>query len=123
MGRVPYCTAMGAYRDLLDPDTVAEDVLADPGIRRLAALIEIEPRRDGTTKGWGVDMTVTLRDGRILDEAIEDFPGCPSMPFSLDRLSAKFRALTGAAEADALFDALTQVQSIKNVRALWTLAG
>ena len=120
---VPYCTAMGAYRDLLDPDTVAEDVLSDPGIRRLAALIEIEPRRDGTTKGWGVDMTVRFRDGTVFDDAIEDFPGCPSLPFSLDRLRTKFRALTKEAETDPLFDALTQVELIRDVRALWKLAG
>ena len=118
---VPYCTAMGAYRDLLDPDTVAEDVLTDPGIRRLSALIAIEPRRDGTTKGWGVDMTVALRDGRTFDEDIEDFPGCPGMPFSLDRLRAKFGALTKAAGIAPLFDTLAQIEALKDVRALWRL--
>jgi len=112
---------MGAYRDLLDPDTVAEDVLTDPGIRRLAALIDIEPRRDGTTKGWGVDMTVTLRDRRTFDEAIEDFPGCPGMPFSLERLRAKFGTLTKEAGATSLFDALAQIEAVKDVRALWHL--
>jgi 2-methylcitrate dehydratase PrpD len=119
---VPYCTAMGAYRDLNDPDTVAEDVLTDPGIRRLAALIETGPKRDGNSKGWGVDMTITLRDGRVFDEAIEDFPGCPGMPFSLDRLRAKFGALTKGAEPARLFDALTRIATVNDVRTLWTLA-
>jgi hypothetical protein len=112
---------MGAYRDLNDPDTVAEDVLTDPAIRRLAALTEIEPRRDGSTKGWGVDMTVTLRDGRTFDEEIEDFPGCPGMPFSPDRLRAKFAALTKRAELDRLLDALIQIESITDVRTLWSI--
>ena len=119
---VPYCTAMGAYRDVTDPDTIAEDVLTDPGIRRLAQLIRLEPKRDGNKKGWGVDMTVTLGDGRAIEEAIEDFPGCPAMPFSLDRLRAKFRALVKRPEADALFDALIRIDQVKDVRTLWRVA-
>ncbi len=116
---VPYCTAMGAYRDVTDPDSIAEDVLTDSGIRRLAQMIQLEPKRDGNKKGWGVDMTIKLSDGRTFEEAIEDFPGCPTVPFSLDRLRAKFRVLTKRAEADPLFDRLASIDSVKDVRALW----
>lgn len=118
---VPYCTAIAAYRDLADPHTLTEDVLTDPRIRGLAERMVLEPKRDGNTKGWGVDMTVTLRDGRSFDEAVEDFPGCPAIPFSTDQLRRKFRALTAEAEAvsSRTFDDLLAIGDCDNVRRLW----
>ncbi len=118
---VPYCTAIGAYRDLGDPRTLAEDVLTDPGIRALAERIVLEPKRDGNAKGWGVDMTVTLHDGRSFDEVIEDFPGCPAIPFSADRLQQKFRALTAdfGPASDQVFDRLLAIAGCEDVRRLW----
>jgi len=86
-------------------------------------LIDIELRRGGTTKGWGIDMTVTLYDRRVFDEAIEDFPSCPSVPFSPDRLHTKLRALSKGVDTEPLFDTPTQVGSIRDVRAPWKLAG
>ncbi len=119
---VPYCTAMAAYRDLADPETVSGDVLTDESIARLAEAITLEPKRDGNSKGWGVDMTVTLNDGRVFDEVIEDFPGCPSMPFSPEQLRRKFRALTknAAVDAERLFEAVIAIESCTTVRDLWS---
>jgi 2-methylcitrate dehydratase PrpD len=118
---VPYCTAIGAYRDLGDPHTLTDDVLTDRRIRALAECIVLEPKRDGNAKGWGVDMTVTLRDGRSFDEVIEDFPGCPAIPFSADRLQQKFRALTAdvGPEPDQVFDSLLAIAGCEDVRRLW----
>ena len=118
---VPYCTAIGAYHDLGDPRTLAEDVLTDPSIRALAERIVLEPKRDGNAKGWGVDMTVTLHDGRSFDEVIEDFPGCPAIPFSADRLEQKFRALTADAgpASHQVFDRLLAIAGCQDVRRLW----
>ena len=118
---VPYCTAMGAYRNATDPDSIAEDVLTDAGIRRLAELIQLEPKRDGNKKGWGVDMTIGLRDGRFFEQAIEDFPGCPGVPFSIEQLRGKFRTLAKAPGADRLFDTLAAIDSVDDVRRLWEL--
>jgi 2-methylcitrate dehydratase PrpD len=121
---VPYCTALGAYRDLTDPENVSDDVIGDLGIRRLAELITLEPKRDGNSKGWGVDMTVGLRDGRSFDEATEDFPGCPGMPFSRERLKAKFRVLTKeiGPGSDQLFESLVAIADRPNVREVWLAA-
>lgn len=118
---VPYCTAIAAYRDLADPHTLTEDVLAEAPIRALAERIVLESKRDGNSKGWGVDMTVTLRDGRSFDEAIEDFPGCPATPFSADRLQQKFRALTAEAggASHRTFDRLLAIAGCADVRSLW----
>jgi 2-methylcitrate dehydratase PrpD len=118
-----YCTAMGAYQDLTDPDNVADDVLGDPRIRRLAEAIQLAPRR-GSASGWGVDMSVRLTNGRAFDESIEDFPGCPAMPFSLDRLRTKFRTLARAAGpgVDSLFDWLSGIEMMESSRSLFSAA-
>jgi 2-methylcitrate dehydratase PrpD len=119
---VPYCTAMGAYRNVTDPDTIAEDVLTHPGIRRLAQLIQLEPKRDGNKKGWGVDMTVTLRDGRSFEDVAESFPGCPDVPFSVGQLREKFRLLAKVPHADRLFDTLASIDTVADIRTLWSAA-
>jgi 2-methylcitrate dehydratase PrpD len=118
---VPYCTAISAHRDLGDPHTLAEDVLTDPQIRALAERIVLEPKRDGNTKGWGVDMTVTLRDGRSFDEVIDDFPGCPASPLSTDQLHRKFRALArhAGSPSEEVFGNLLAIVDRDNVRQLW----
>ena len=118
---VPYCVAISAYRGLDDPHTLTEDVVTDPRIRALAGRIVLEPKRDGNTKGWGIDMTVTLHDGRRFDEVFDDFPGCPASPFSTDQLHRKFRALsrhTGSPSEEVFENLLTIVDS-DNVRQLW----
>jgi hypothetical protein len=87
----------------------------------LAERIVLEPKRDGNVKGWGVDMTVALQDGRSFDEVIEDFPGCPAIPFSADRLQQKFRALTMDAgpASHQVFDRLLAISGCEDVRRLW----
>lgn len=116
---VPYCTAMAAFRDLTNPDSIADDVLAEPQIRRVAELIHLEPRRNGNTKGWGVDITLTLKTGRTFEATAEDFPGCPERPFSLEQLRSKFLSLAGQDVTARLFDALADVESIVSARSLW----
>lgn len=118
---VPYCTAIAAYRDLADPRTLTEDVLTDARIRTLAGRIVLEPKRDGNAKGWGVDMTITLHDGRSFDQAIGDFPGCPAIPFSVGQLQQKFRSLTAdsGAPSQQAFESLLAIAGCENVRHLW----
>lgn len=118
---VPYCTAMAAYFDLADPHAVTPDVLTDPRIRALAGRMILEPKREGSAKGWGVDMTITLQDGRSLDQEIDDFPGCPSVPFSVSQLQQKFRALTAEYGANSCptFHKLLAVSDCEDIRTLW----
>jgi 2-methylcitrate dehydratase PrpD len=117
---VPYCTAMAAFRDLTDPDTIADDVLTDPEVRHLANMIQLAPRRSGEGTGWGVDMAITMRDGRVLQAAAGDFPGCPETPLSPDQLRGKFRSLTKGTAADRLFDLLAAIGSAHDIRIIWS---
>jgi 2-methylcitrate dehydratase PrpD len=117
---VPYVTAIAAYRDPSDPNSFSENVLADAAIRNLAERVELRPKRSGSD-GWGVEMSVTLRDGRIVESALDSFIGCPDAPFSIDRLRRKFMALTEGRrmDRDGLFRKLESILSLDDVGALW----
>lgn len=91
---VPFVLALAAHRDPEDPAAFSPDALNDPGIRRLAALVELGERVDAAAKGWGVDLRVELHDGRVFEAAKESFRGTPDLPFDDDDLRAKFRRLT-----------------------------
>ncbi|HEY7687206.1 MAG TPA: MmgE/PrpD family protein [Dongiaceae bacterium] len=118
---VPYITAIAAYRDISDPENFSDDVLADPKIRRIAEGIALTGKRGDAATGWGVEMSVRLRNGRVIEEVLDSFVGCPDAPFSLDRLREKFRTLTksGAVDADGLFSSLASIENLGDVRRLW----
>ena len=80
----------------------------------------LEPKR-GDAKGWGVDMTITLSNGKNFAETIDDFPGCPAIPFSTDQLRQKFHALTAdfGPASDQTFDRLLAIAGCEDVRRLW----
>jgi 2-methylcitrate dehydratase PrpD len=120
---VPFMTATAAFRDVADPRALADDILSDPEIRRLADSIVLETRRAGGEKGWGVEIAVGLRDGRRIDAALDGFLGCPETPFSLERLRDKFRLLAGIETTDRslLFDALTSIETLRDVQRLWSM--
>ncbi len=117
---VPYCTAIAAYRDPANPRVFSDDVLADERIRRLAAAIEIEPRRDSSLTGWAVEMTLTPRNAAPISASLDDFIGCPTTPLSAERLHAKWTTLTRdlAGEPERLYARLASLETIADIRSL-----
>jgi 2-methylcitrate dehydratase PrpD len=117
---VPFVTAIAAHRDPSDLHSFSRDALADARIRALAERIELQPRRSGG-EGWGADMSVTLRDGRIVEGALDSFVGCPEAPFTLERLRGKLLALTEdrRLDRDRVFDRLVSILLLDDVAALW----
>jgi 2-methylcitrate dehydratase PrpD len=119
---VPYTVALAAYRDPTDPANFSADAIADPDIRRLAEAIALEPAAKVSGKRAATDIVVTLRDGRRFEDSAESFPGCQDKPFSSVQLLDKFRALTAGSgvDADGLFAALSSIDSMADVSALWS---
>jgi len=117
---VPFVTSVAAHRDPADPRSFSEDALADPGIRALAERIELQPRRSGG-EGWGVEMSVTLRNGRSVEGTLDSFIGCPESPFTMERLRGKFMALTEGRRLDRehVFRRLDSTLFLDDVATLW----
>jgi 2-methylcitrate dehydratase PrpD len=69
--------------------------------------------------GWGAGLSIALRDGRRIEDAIASFRGCPETPMSLDEVAAKFRRLTRQRpRMDALLDALLDIENVREIAAL-----
>jgi hypothetical protein len=69
--------------------------------------------------GWASEIAITLKDGRVLTRAEDDFPGTPTSPLDDAGLRAKYLRCAGDfAQAGELLEQLTTLESIRDVRAL-----
>lgn len=106
---VVYCAAAALVHGRLRAEQFDEAHLADPRIRAVIDLTEIEPDA-GLTPYWPAANPVTVelrtRSGRTLTDTTVHFPGHPANPVSDADLEEKFRSLAepriGRARATAV---------------------
>lgn len=113
---VPFTTALAAYYDPNDPRVFSEDALRDPRVRSLAKKVRL--CRAGLAKGWGGRMMVALRNGDILQGALDSFLGSPETPFTEAALRRKFDCMVADETAEiraTLFDSLMQIECCPRV--------
>jgi 2-methylcitrate dehydratase PrpD len=116
---VPFCVALAHFRDPRDPRSFDESALRDPAIRALTEQVTVtiaEGTHNHAT--LAANVTVTLKDGRVLTRRVEDFKGTPQRPLSHDELREKFLMLTRhcrRAEMERLFERLAHLESEKDL--------
>ena len=108
---VPFSAALALYRDPRDPRSFLDGAIDDPGILALSRKVRVEPYAEAAKPGnaWASRVEVRLRDGRVLEKAVDDFEGTPSRPMDDDARRRKFTTLAaglGEAKANALFESL-----------------
>jgi len=116
---VPFCVALAAYHDPLDPGVFCDDVIRDARVRNLLQRIELTA--GAAAKGWGARVSVTCNDGRRFDGQIGSWLGCPETPLSEAQLRVKFdRLVQGASNGlrDSLFDDLMRLERCSSLDAL-----
>jgi 2-methylcitrate dehydratase PrpD len=116
---VPFCTALSAYHDPLDPGVFCDRVVAEPRIRELARRISMST--DDGVGSWGARMRVVLHDGRSFESASDTWPGCPETPLSQEQLRMKFGRLMQGMSAEriaSLFGGLLRLDEIVSVEHL-----
>jgi hypothetical protein len=80
--------------------------------------VSCESWRDAPS-GWASEIRITLRDGRTLERAEDDFPGTPTKPLSGPQLRAKFLRCAGAfPHAQFLLEELAGIAGVRDVTAL-----
>ena len=115
---VPYCVAIALSDDADDPHAFGERALANPQVHTLARTVVCEPWPDAPS-GWASEVHITLRDGRALERANDDFPGTPTRPLSAAELGEKFlRCARDFAHATALLEQLQAIATVPDVVAL-----
>jgi 2-methylcitrate dehydratase PrpD len=115
---VPWCVAVALRDDPMDPGAFGERGLRDPALRALCRAVRCEPMVEGHG-GWASEVTITLRDGRVLTRACDDFPGTPTLPLDDAALAAKYRrCAAGFAPAGRLLEQLMDIERVTDVRSL-----
>jgi 2-methylcitrate dehydratase PrpD len=116
---VPFCVAIAAFHDPLDPAVFSDEVVRDPRVRALAKAIKVSAAE--TIKGWGARLDITLKDGRTFGGQIDSWLGCPETPLSTEQLHDKFDRITASASKrlhDTLFDNLMRLEHVKSLETL-----
>lgn len=121
-----YCLAVG----LVDGDCgiaqFTDERVADPAVRRLLERVtprvdESIPYRNGVYPGT---VTIEMSDGRRYQRHADEAKGHPDFPLALAELRAKFLDCAALAlpraRAEAAFEALAGLESVRDLRALTT---
>jgi 2-methylcitrate dehydratase PrpD len=110
---IPFCVALAHVRDPHDPRSFDQTALADPQIRSLCERVTITIGEDHPTP-LAADITVTLRDGRVLARRVADFKGTPARPLDRAELRDKFRMLTRHCPADEMSEMFDRLQNLEH---------
>jgi len=116
---VPFCVAIAAYHDPLDPSVFSDQVVRDSRVRTLARAIRVSGSE--AIKGWGARLDATLKDGPTFSGQIDTWLGCPETPLSPEQLRTKFDRITQSASKrlrETLFDDLMRLDEVKSLEAL-----
>lgn len=119
---LPYCAALAATANPVDPAMFAPDAVNDPSRRELARRVEIvvDPEMEAAyPKHFGARVHLELANGKTYDSAVLDPHGMPSDPCSDAERLAKFRLLVRdrmpEARASQVIDAVNKLENLRSV--------
>src|SRR6266508_2886835 len=110
---IPFCVALAHVRDPRDPRSFDESALRDAQIRSLAERVTITIAKDRSTP-LAADVTVTLKDGRVLTRCVADFKGTPEQPLDRRELREKFLMLTRHCPPDHMGEMFDRLQNLEH---------
>ncbi|MFY2834626.1 MmgE/PrpD family protein [Achromobacter xylosoxidans] len=84
-----YVVAIAVFDDRVFLDSYSEQARARPEVRELMRRITAE--ENPAVPDWGANLSVRLRDGRVLTREIVHVKGHPANPFSEEDFIAKFK--------------------------------
>ncbi len=86
---LPYVVAIAAFDNKVFLESYSEEARARPEVRELMTRITAE--ESSQVPDWGANLTVTLRDGRVLSKECVYVKGHPQKPFNEEDFIAKFK--------------------------------
>lgn len=115
---IPFCVALAAYRDPVDPYSFDEGATRDPGILATAAVVKITALLGQNDDDISSTVRITLNDGRHLTKRVTEFLGTPSRPLTGDNLRQKFLSLTKkypVKQMEEIFQRIEHVETEANL--------
>jgi 2-methylcitrate dehydratase PrpD len=91
---IPFCVALAAYRDPVDPYSFDDGATKDAGILALASTVKVTAAPGQADDDITSAMTVTLKDGRQFTRRVTEFLGTPDRPLTGKDMRTKFLLLT-----------------------------
>ena len=122
---MPFCAAAAVVHGKVGIETFDDAALADPAVVALRERVTM--RIDGTLDASApsltqANVTVRLRDGRVLQASANGARGYPERPASDDELATKFLSCASRVMDDArAHELLTALRGIEDVRDVRTL--
>ena len=116
---LPFCVALAHFRDARDPAAFNLKTFNDKAIRELATRVTItvaDEAKHGHTLASTV--SVTLKDGRVLQRRVDSFKGTPEQPLGRDAMREKFLLLTRHCDGKAMARLFERLQSIEDEKSL-----
>jgi 2-methylcitrate dehydratase PrpD len=117
---VPFCVAIAAFHDPLDPNVFNDRVVRDNKVRELAGRIRVSA--SDKIKGWAARVAVTLNDGRAYEGQVDSWLGCPETPLAPEQLRVKFDRMvqvdTSTRLRTSLFDDLLRLEHLPSLEGL-----
>lgn len=114
-----YLLAAALIDGEVGPDQLQTERIRRPDVRELLQRITVHPDDELTSRyphATPVRITATLRDGRRVTRAQDDFEGAPSRPFSWDRTVEKLHWLAAghadAALCDSIVDTVDRLDTV-----------
>ncbi len=96
---VPFCVALAAWREPVDPAAWNESAVGDLNIMSLCQRIVLQPfaAGDAPDSAWHTRLSLALQDGRRFQTDARHFRGMPEQPLDDAAVAAKFQRLVGGA--------------------------
>ena len=110
---IPFCVALAHLRDPHNPRSFDETAVHDPQIKALAQRVKITVA-DKRPTPLAADVSVTLRDGRILTRAVTGFKGTPERPLTQREMREKFLLLTRHCAADDMGEMCDRLEALEH---------
>ena len=115
----PFCVALACHRDPRDPSVFCDVALNDPAIRTLCRKVKVELRQEPDAGNpLASRVTVQLKDGRLLVQEQQHFPGIAQQPLSRAQLQERFNtnaATLPAADRQQIFARLVALEAVADV--------
>jgi 2-methylcitrate dehydratase PrpD len=96
---IPWCVAAALAGDPRNPASFSQQAFDNPRVAALSARGSVQEGAPAGFSSWGAEVDVRLRDGTVLKQSCDDFPGTPERPLSDDEFRDKFVALVGKSPA------------------------